>query len=271
MPTAARKVPGQTAQGSRSPRSEPRPSLDALDVDGEIAKITWFHKIDLGQGRVTPGIDDTPAKLSRIGLPADLAGRSVLDVGAWDGFFSFEAERRGAGRVLATDHFIWDGIGDWGGKQGFELAHRLLESSVESQHIDVLDLSPSAVGNFDVVLFLGVLYHMRHPLLALEKVASVTSDLLILETHVDLLHVARPAIAFYPGKELGSDRTNWCGPNPAMVEAMLRDVGFREVRLHAGPFYMSPCPRRWWRHALAGYGRSRVPLRSPRVVFHAWK
>jgi len=271
MPTAPRGVDCAMSNEAGSPRGERNPSLGALDVDEEIARITWFHRIDLGQGRVTPGVDDTPAKLNRIGLPADLAGRSILDVGAWDGFFSFEAERRGARRVLATDHFVWDGVGDWGGKQGFELAHRLLESSIESRHIDVFDLSPDAVGTFDVVLFLGVLYHMRHPLLALERVSSVTSGLLILETHVDLLHVPRPAMAFYPGMELGSDRTNWCGPNPAMVEAMLRDVGFREVRLHAGPFYSTPRPRRWWRHALAGHGRSRVPLRSPRVVFHAWK
>jgi len=93
-----------------------------------------------------------------------------------------------------------------------------------------MDLSPAAVGGqFDVVLFLGVLYHMRHPLLALEKVASVTRERLILSTAVDLIDVDRPAAAFYPGTELNGDQTNWWGPNPACVTAMLHDVGFHRV------------------------------------------
>src|SRR5207244_3092089 len=126
----------------------------APDVCEEVTKINWFHRIDLGHGVVTPGIDDSPAKLARLGLPDDLTGKTVLDVGAWDGFFSFEAERRGARHVLATDAFSWGG-GGWGTKHGFELAHRALGSRVESRWIDVLDLSPETVGTFDLVLFLG--------------------------------------------------------------------------------------------------------------------
>jgi tRNA (mo5U34)-methyltransferase len=110
-------------------------------------------------------------------MPADLSGKAVLDIGAWDGFFSFEAERRGASRVLATDSFCWDG-GGWGSKAGFELARHALKSHVEDKWIVVEDLSPETVGVFDVVFFLDVLYHMRHTLLVLERVASVTSGLL---------------------------------------------------------------------------------------------
>jgi tRNA (mo5U34)-methyltransferase len=138
----------------------------------------------------------------------------VFDIGAWDGFYSFEAERRGAKRVLATDSFTWSGQG-WGSKRGFELARKLLNSKVEDLNIDVMDLSPEKVGMFDVVLFLGVLYHLKHPMLALERVFSVTKELLILDTHVDLLGSKRPAIAFYPGSEVNRDNTNWSGPNPA--------------------------------------------------------
>src|SRR5438067_203919 len=69
----------------------------------EVAQITWFHRIDLGHGIITPGPDDSPAKLKGLRLPVNLQGISVLDVGAWDGFFSFEAERRSASRILATD------------------------------------------------------------------------------------------------------------------------------------------------------------------------
>lgn len=196
----------------------------------EVAAITWWHTIDLGKGIVTPGLDPTPARLPEIRLPEDLAGLSVLDVGAWDGFFSFEAERRGAKRVLATDSFCW-GQGGWGTKAGFELARRALRSKVEDSDIDPLQLSPEKIGTFDLVLCLGVLYHMRHPLLALERVASVTRGRLILQTQVDLAGLTRPAIAFYQGSELHNDPTNWCGPNPAAVVAMLRTVGFGDVEV----------------------------------------
>ncbi|RPH59713.1 MAG: DUF1698 domain-containing protein [Acidobacteria bacterium] len=205
-----------------------RPDLEALKR--EVAGITWWHTIDLGHGIVTPGQDPTPARLPEIQLPDDLSGLSVLDIGAWDGFFSFEAERRGARRVLATDSFCW-GQGGWGTKAGFELARRARRSNVEDFDIDPLDLSPEKIGTFDLVLCLGVLYHMRHPLLALERVASVTRGRLILQTQVDLAGISRPAIAFYQGSELHNDPTNWCGPNPAAVMAMLRTVGFRDVRL----------------------------------------
>ena len=90
--------------------------------------IRWYHTIDLGGGVVTKGIDETPVRLARLDLPASLAGLSVLDIGAWDGFFSFEAERRGAARVLAADYYSWHGDG-WGSKAGFELARRTFGSS----------------------------------------------------------------------------------------------------------------------------------------------
>ena len=117
-------------------------------------------------------------RLDVLQIPRDLSGRSVLDVGAWDGFFSFEAERRGAARVVAADCFAWQGE-NWSDKSGFELARRALNSGVEDVDIDVMDLGPHQVGTFDLVLFLGVLYHMRHPLLALERLASVTRDQLM--------------------------------------------------------------------------------------------
>jgi len=227
-----------------------------------VAEIQWFHTIDLGNGVVTPGVDASPQKLQTIGMPADLTGRSVLDLCAWDGFFSFEAERRGARRVLAVDYFYWSGPG-WGTKAGFDLAREALSSKVvEGREIDVLDVSPDNTGVFDVVLFLGVLYHMRHPLLAIEKVSAVTGGMLILETHVDLTSLNRAAMAFYAGDELNRDGSNWCGPNEACVIAMLKDGGFKRVEVHSRtyePVALSPDPE------------SLREARVNRAVFHAWK
>jgi tRNA (mo5U34)-methyltransferase len=235
------------------------------EVQREVARIRWFHRIDLGNGIVTPGVDNTPEKLKTLGLPADLTGTTVLDVGAWDGFFSFEAERRGARRVLATDDFCWSGPG-WGTKAGFDLVHRVRGSKVESKEIGVLELSPETVGVFDLVLFLGVLYHMPHPLLALERVASVTGKQLILETGVDMTWFRKPLMAFYPGAEAAGDSTNWWGPNPAAVQAMLRTVGFRTVRVYS----KLATPRAVARSLRETVSSRRLFLIS-RFVFHAWR
>jgi tRNA (mo5U34)-methyltransferase len=241
------------------------------DLRAEAARVTWFHSIELAPGLVTPGLADTREQLARLHLP-DLSGKTVLDVGAWDGFFSFEAERRGAARVVAVDTFSWQARGDHTGKAGFELARRALGSSVEDVEVEVLDISPETVGGtFDVVLFLGVLYHMRHPLLAIEKLRSVTRELLILETHVDLMGTRRPAMAFYPGFELDGDWTNWWGPNPAAVRGMLEQSGFEAVRqVHP----RSALPGRAARLARMARGAGgtkprAATLRQGRAVFHA--
>ena len=232
----------------------------ALLMD-EINQINWWHRIDLGNGITTPGRDDSPTKLDQIKLPKRLHGLSVLDIGAWDGFFSYECERRGAKRVVALDKPVWDCPGL--GKKGFQFAHRMLGSKVEDVELEVLDISPERVGVFDLVLFLGVLYHMRHPLLALEKVASVTGKQVILETHVDMNEVSRPVLAFYPGDELAGDDSNWFGPNRAAVEAMLRVVGFKKVEMVSSTLAV----------AKPGEGPIRGACNNQygRMVFHAWK
>ena len=243
--------------------------MDVDELRSAVSQVTWYHTIPLGHGIVTPGVDDTPARLPKIGLPANLSGKTVLDVGAWDGFFSFEAERRGAARVLATDSFCWNGAG-WGTKAGFDLARLALASHVEDLEIDPLDLSPDMVGRFDLVLLLGVLYHMKDPMLALERAFSVTRERLIMSTFVDLLWRRAPAMAFYPGAEANADPTNWWGPNPAAVVAMLRTVGFRHVTVvdRGSPF------RDRFRMALHRRRpgeRFGSKLWQSAIVCHAWK
>ena len=239
------------------------------ELRAAVSRLGWFHTIDLGNGIVTPGRDESQRKLGWIGLPEDLRGRTVLDVGAWDGFFSFEAERRGADRVLAVDGPAWTepawGPDGYGTKAPFELARRALGSRVEDRDIELEDIAPETVGRFDVVLFLGVLYHLKHPWPILERVASVCEELLIVETHADLLDVGRPAMALYPGAEVAGDASNWWGPNVAALTAMLREAGFPRVEVvHR--------ERRSYRYARAAYRRLRGPrflAQQGRVTVHA--
>src|SRR5579872_2889285 len=172
-------------------------AMDAQTLRNRVNAVKWFQKIELPYGIVTNGEVDSARTLRRLQLPDSFAGREVLDVGAWDGFFSFEVKRRGAARVLATDSFAWSGDPGWTTQEGFLLAREALSLDVEDKHIDVMELSPESVGTFDDVLFLGVLYHLRDPITALERVASVTRERLFFETETSLSWIPFPATAIY--------------------------------------------------------------------------
>lgn len=203
-----------------------------------IAAVHWFHQFDFGNGLYTHGADAAGPMRHKAELVFrhPVAGKTVLDIGAWDGYFSFDAERRGASRVLATDYFCWGGPG-WGTQDGFNLARELLHSRVEDREIDVLDISPDTVGTFDVVLFLGVLYHVTDPIAYLHRVYSVTREMAVIETALDLEDIDRPALSFVncrdrptdPRAPLSNDPTNFFGPNSLAVIAMLEHVGFSRV------------------------------------------
>jgi tRNA (mo5U34)-methyltransferase len=206
-----------------------------------------------------------------MGVRERLDGRTVLDVGAWDGLWSFEAERRGARRVLATDSFVWDEASPYG-KRGFDLAHRALGSNVESGVIDVMELSPDEIGTWDLVLFLGVLYHLRDPVTAIERVASVTGDQLILETETALTWCRHPAGLLFPGDELAHDPTNWWALNDRAIIGLLQRSGFGTVRRYS----RTSLSRRLWQAKIHRWppgqaGRVRTLLRCRRTVYHAWK
>jgi tRNA (mo5U34)-methyltransferase len=183
---------------------------------------------------ITPGrgrLDDLKALADAL-FDEPLPGKTVLDIGCYDGFFSFEARRRGAKRVVATDHYVWK---DKRCRQCFDLARRIIAPDMEAYDLDISELTPESIGTFDVVLFSGVLYHLRHPLLTLEHVALLANQTLVVETHMDAAESQRPAMTFYPGRELNNDPSNWWGPNRPCVEAMLRDVGFEDVAFRQNP------------------------------------
>ncbi len=192
----------------------------------------WWHAIDLGDGVRTPGHTDPRSQQIRAeAIPRRLRGKTVLDVGCWDGFFSFWCERRGA-TVTPVDNFqhrdfIRSKYGiELKGGEGFRVAARLLGSRLKLKRRDLASMQ----GTFDIVLFFGVLYHERHPLLALDHLARLTRECAVVETHY-IKSGDRPLLRFYPGSSLNEDPTNFWGPTLSCIELMLREVGFRTVSL----------------------------------------
>ena len=196
---------------------------------GELNRLGWYHSLELPDGRVIQGLqtlEQLRLRLAQFPIPADLTGKRVLDIGAWDGWFSFEMEKRGA-KVLAIDSAE---------HTQFRVARELLGSKVDYQIADICRLSPKDVGRFDIVLFFGVLYHLKHPMLALETVCDLTTDMAFIESFVsddgsDLS--APPAMEFYETTELRGQFDNWVGPNTPCLLAFCRAAGFVRVQLHS--------------------------------------
>lgn len=199
---------------------------DAVRSNQEMATGSWWHSIDLGHGVVTPGVHslaELQDNFSHFKLPADLSGKRVLDIGCWDGFYSFEAEQRGA-RVTSVDCWRPD---------NFFKAKQARQSAAEFHELSVYEVTKEKLGSFDIVFFLGVLYHLRHPLLALEQVCEVTREFALIESHiVDKLQASRdPLMEFYEFDELGGQYDNWWGPNVECFSKMARSAGFARIEL----------------------------------------
>lgn len=186
----------------------------------------------------------------------DLRGLSVLDVGAWDGFFSFAAERAGASRVVALDYYAWGAteqaahvrgyesttrnefkLDALPGRAGFDLAKRQLQSAVEPVVADFMALDPAALGAFDVVLFLGVLYHLEDPLAALRRLRTLTKRVAVIETAAVWIreHPDASLWEFYPADELAGDPTNWWAPTAPALAGACRAAGFADAEVLQGP------------------------------------
>jgi tRNA (mo5U34)-methyltransferase len=199
----------------------------------EFESKGWWHSFDLPDGRRIEGVcsvDGLRQRIEQYPIPEDLRGARVLDIGAWDGWYSFEMERRGAD-VLAVD--CWD-------NPRFHQIRATLKSRVEYRQMDVYELAPETVGRFDIVLFMGVLYHLKHPLLALERVCAVTKELAVVDSFV-LREEHRPGenvenravMEFYESEEFGGQMDNWCGPSLPCLMAMCRTAGFARVEHRA--------------------------------------
>jgi len=267
--------------------------LDTTDLRTRVEAMRWHHKIDLPGGVVTPGLANRLPVLEA-SLP-DLTGRSVLDIGAWDGYYSFLAERRGASRVVALDHYVW-GVDmparnvywaecrargelpdhgrdetefwrdDLPGRRPFELARDVLQSRVEAEVGDFMTVDLAALGSFDVVLYLGVLYHMPEPLTALQRLHRITRSVAVIETEAIVVpdHSGAPLLSFFAGDELGADYGNWYVPTETALHAMCRAAGFARVETKMGPPVPPPAP------PPPGLlrGRHRPPAPPPEAIAH---
>lgn len=209
------------------------------ELKAEVDLLPWYHRIELPGGIVTPGW--APLDASFYKLPEDMTGMRVLDVGAWDGYWTFEALKRGADYLRAIDDFsntIHEG--ERRGWKQFDLC----KTALGYQHrCDRLEMSVYDVDKhhqrYDVIFFFGVLYHLKHPLLALEKLHAVLKPggLLCVESAIcDDYSPYRQGgngdtmvMEFYPEDQLGLNPTNWWAPTLRTLACMMRVSGFEQV------------------------------------------
>ena len=229
--------------------------MTTSEIEARVRALgAWFHNIDLGGVQTAPEhfLGDYPGIVWRAlapSLPEDLSDKTVLDVGCNGGFFSIQAKRRGAARVLGVDF-------DPRYLAQARLAAEISGLDIEFRELSVYDVA-SLRERFDVVLFMGVLYHLRHPLLALDLVRShVARDLVVFQSMLrgsegrfraerdypfserDVFdHPAWPKLHFVEHK-YANDETNWWIPNRACAEAMLRSAGFAPEPIPGTELYL---------------------------------
>jgi tRNA (mo5U34)-methyltransferase len=221
-------------------------TLTQDDIRQRVRELgEWFHNINLRGVQTAPDhfLGDYPAvkwRLFQHAIPADLSGRSVLDIGCNGGFYSIEMTRRGAERVVAVDT-------DERYLAQARFAASVAGAPIEFRRMSVYEL-PALHERFDVVLFMGVLYHLRHPLLALDILHdAVARDLLVFQSMLRGSLDARPVQRdydfgerqhfedpsyprlYFVEQKYAHDPTNWWIPNRACAEAMLRSAGFDVV------------------------------------------
>lgn len=218
-------------------------------IQSIVDECFWFHSIDLGNGIVTRGLKSIQllqGEFENTFNGINLAGKRVLDVGAWNGAFTAEAARRGAAHIAAIDHHTWNKP-EWNGRRSFDLVVEALSIPAKAVDLDLdspgLTLAPA--GTFDVVLFLGVFYHLKNPLTALQEVANAAKEVLVVETYVERSLDPKPAMVFFPGAELGGDASNWWGPSCACIIELLKMMGFARIETSPGSDSLRQVFRAW--------------------------
>lgn len=197
----------------------------------------WHHSFVLSDGTVVQGGKSKELLESEFEIilgPLDIKDQTVLDIGAWNGAFSFEAKRRGAKRVVSADMPVWNHE-ELRGLEKFLYVKKDSKLNVDYVICDVQETNYTNLGKFNIVLFLGVFYHLEDPLSCIKALAEMADPWLVLETHCDMHEFPFPAMRYYPGSELLGDGSNWWGPNPACIDALLRVAGFTDVTYSVHP------------------------------------
>ncbi|HVF56288.1 MAG TPA: DUF1698 domain-containing protein [Pyrinomonadaceae bacterium] len=219
------------------------------EILSELERLQpWFHRIELGEGIYTKTesvmgepVDHPSGPWQTIGrcIPEDLRGKSVLDVGCNAGFYAVEAKRRGAARVVGVD----------GQRQHIRQAvfvRKALGLDIEYRRMNVYELTRSRVGEFDITLALGLIYHLKHLVLALENLFEVTKELLVIETAImppertpesfthplGEMEMRLHPIAYVENPSEAKEQVfNWFLPGTEALKALLRNTGFDEVEV----------------------------------------
>jgi tRNA (mo5U34)-methyltransferase len=235
-----KEAPMQTPSPSaaRAPAIPPAPP--GFSAESAFAGFDWEQRWEIFQGVFVPGSASVESRCQYAGLPTDLSGKRVLDVGAGQGYLSFECERRGAREVVAL------GPED-PASTGFDRLKELLGSRVRYVQGTAYTLSAQELGTFDVVLLFSVLVKLRYPLLALDRIRAVTRGEVFVQTHViddgDWLRGPWRFLARLPGVRSAwrgtpvwrqyrefelhpQDQSNWFGPNIVAVVEAFRSAGF---------------------------------------------
>ena len=228
--------------------SEMESTFTKKEIQAKINDRFWYHRIDLPYGLRTSGT--RPAGIWHrdfYRIPERLDGMRVLDVGAWDGYWTFEALRRGAKQVLAIDDFsdllgtIDDG--DRATWENFDTIKKIFaysDDQCQRHELCLYDLKESHFGRFDVVFCFGVLYHLRHPLLGLDVLSAVCDQAIYVESIVcdnfsPYNSVGYPGtqmvMEFYPNKEYSNNASNWWAPTLPCLANMVKSAGFANIEL----------------------------------------
>jgi tRNA (mo5U34)-methyltransferase len=178
----------------------------------------WYHKFEIYPGVVTPGVYDPSGTLKELNLPQDMAGMRILEIGPADGYFTKMMSARGAS-VVAVDYAARDFY-------GFATMEKLSGRSFEFHQCNIFDLPSLNLGSFDLIICLGVLYHLPDPLRGLCAISCVPTKAFILETVISTGYQNACVAQFVPGISPNGDYTNFWEPTAHCCEAMLGDVGF---------------------------------------------
>jgi tRNA (mo5U34)-methyltransferase len=202
------------------------PNVDRATLARQVGELEWVHSIDLGNGIVTPGKWGAPSALVRQAFDnIDFRGKKVLDIGCWDGLWSFEAEKRGAALVFATDYISQRSFRE---QPTFRLAHTALKSRVHYHpNVSVFNVGSLGVADFDVVLFSGVYYHLRDPLLAFARLRQVIREGGTMLVEGPAFRNTRSSFAqFYYRDWFHNDASNWWVPSTRCLHEWIESSFF---------------------------------------------